>query len=200
MWHKEWDGTRWSDWVPLGGVLTSDPAAVSWSSNRIDVVAKGLDNAIWHIAWDMLLSGYDDWNNLIYRLSSETSGAGVIAPPQQIHIDITVNDIRQQRSQLLAAINDAITKIPNTAFKQPELSVKIKSTLNNETQPAVGNLSLLLKTDKLDAAIRKLTELKTSLTSSLPGSRINDSIASPLPQNKAIPLINNLITVLEKQK
>ncbi len=36
MWHKWWDGTRWSDWESLGGVLTNAPAAVSWGSNRID--------------------------------------------------------------------------------------------------------------------------------------------------------------------
>ncbi len=26
LWHKWWDGSRWSDWEDLGGVLTSAPA------------------------------------------------------------------------------------------------------------------------------------------------------------------------------
>ena len=28
--------------------LTSDPTAVSWGSGRIDVFARGPDNALWH--------------------------------------------------------------------------------------------------------------------------------------------------------
>lgn len=39
-------------WKSLGGVLTSDPAAVSWGNNRIDVFARGIDNALWHTWWD----------------------------------------------------------------------------------------------------------------------------------------------------
>jgi len=39
----------WSDWMDLGGQLTSEPAAVSWGPNRIDVFARGTDNALWHI-------------------------------------------------------------------------------------------------------------------------------------------------------
>src|SRR6202022_4908948 len=33
---------------PLGGVITADPAAVSWGVGRIDVFARGQDNALWH--------------------------------------------------------------------------------------------------------------------------------------------------------
>ena len=29
MWQKTWDGSAWSQWQPLSGVLTSDPSAVS---------------------------------------------------------------------------------------------------------------------------------------------------------------------------
>ena len=30
LWHKWWDGASWSGWESLGGVLTSEPAGVSW--------------------------------------------------------------------------------------------------------------------------------------------------------------------------
>jgi hypothetical protein len=33
-------------------VLTSDPVAVAWSENRLDVFARGGDNALWHQWWD----------------------------------------------------------------------------------------------------------------------------------------------------
>jgi hypothetical protein len=36
MYHKWWDGSRWSDWEKIEGVLTSEPAAVSWGLDRID--------------------------------------------------------------------------------------------------------------------------------------------------------------------
>jgi hypothetical protein len=37
---------------PLGGTLTSGADAVSWASNRLDVVARGNDNGLWHKSWD----------------------------------------------------------------------------------------------------------------------------------------------------
>lgn len=43
---------RWSGWEQLGGQLTSQPNAVSSGPNRIDVVARGLDGAVWHRWWD----------------------------------------------------------------------------------------------------------------------------------------------------
>jgi hypothetical protein len=46
---RTWDGTRWSGWQSLGGVITSDPAAVSWGGNRLDVFAKGQNEHLWHI-------------------------------------------------------------------------------------------------------------------------------------------------------
>jgi Repeat of unknown function (DUF346) len=52
LWHMWWDGSGWNGWEPLGGVLTSDPAAVSWSEDRIDVFARGSDNAIWHLYYE----------------------------------------------------------------------------------------------------------------------------------------------------
>jgi hypothetical protein len=39
-------------WVPLGGYLTSDPDAASSSGGRVDVVARGGDNALWTNSWN----------------------------------------------------------------------------------------------------------------------------------------------------
>jgi len=47
MWHKWWNGTAWSGWEDLGGILTAGPAAASWAANRLDCFAKGGDNALW---------------------------------------------------------------------------------------------------------------------------------------------------------
>src|SRR6478752_5079889 len=37
VWHKNWDGIRWSDWSSIGGALTSGPDACSWGPGRVDV-------------------------------------------------------------------------------------------------------------------------------------------------------------------
>ena len=47
MWHTWFDG-GWHDWVSRGGGFTSGPAACSPSPGRVDVFARGEDNAIWH--------------------------------------------------------------------------------------------------------------------------------------------------------
>jgi len=48
LYQNTWNGTAWSGWGSRGGVLTSSPSAVSWSSNRIDVFVRGTDNQMWH--------------------------------------------------------------------------------------------------------------------------------------------------------
>lgn len=44
-----------------GGGAVSDPAAVSWGSNRIDFFVRGADNAIWHDWWN---NGWGNWESL----------------------------------------------------------------------------------------------------------------------------------------
>ena len=61
LWHKWWDGSSWSGWESLGGVLTSAPAAVSWGNNRIDVFVRGTDNALHHKWW---AGGWSGWESL----------------------------------------------------------------------------------------------------------------------------------------
>jgi hypothetical protein len=51
LWHKWYDG-GWSGWESLGGVLRSDPDAVSWGEQRIDVFVRGTDRRLWHKWYD----------------------------------------------------------------------------------------------------------------------------------------------------
>src|SRR5438105_867576 len=46
MWHKWWNGSTWTAWESLGGIVTSNVAAVSWAANRIDLVALGGDSGL----------------------------------------------------------------------------------------------------------------------------------------------------------
>ncbi|MGI4862785.1 MAG: C1 family peptidase [Janthinobacterium lividum] len=52
----------WFGYEGLGGGITSRPSAVSWGANRIDVVARGLDSAVWHKWWDG--RSWQGWENL----------------------------------------------------------------------------------------------------------------------------------------
>lgn len=53
---------NWFGYQNLGGLLTSRPNAVSWGNNRIDVVARGLDSAVWHRWWDG--TSWNGWESL----------------------------------------------------------------------------------------------------------------------------------------
>ena len=48
LWHTQFNGTSWSAWESLGGVLSSGPAAVSPDSNTLYVFGVGSDSAIWY--------------------------------------------------------------------------------------------------------------------------------------------------------
>ncbi len=37
-----------ADWKSLDGKIKEAPVAVSWAKNRLDVFARGTDNALWH--------------------------------------------------------------------------------------------------------------------------------------------------------
>lgn len=52
----------WHGFENLGGKITSRPNAVSWGQNRIDVVARGLDSAVWHRWWNG--SAWLGWESL----------------------------------------------------------------------------------------------------------------------------------------
>ncbi|WP_245732727.1 hypothetical protein [Salinibacillus kushneri] len=48
----------WSGWESLGGTLASAPSVSSWQNNRLDVFARGTDNALYHIWWNGM-----SWSN-----------------------------------------------------------------------------------------------------------------------------------------
>ena len=50
-------------WEPQGGVLTSGPTVCSWSPGRLDVFARGTDNALWHLSHDPT-GGWGTWEQL----------------------------------------------------------------------------------------------------------------------------------------
>jgi hypothetical protein len=56
------------DWESLGGVLTSGAGVCSWAPGRLDVFARGTDNALWHKWYD---NRWTDWEFLGGSLTSD---------------------------------------------------------------------------------------------------------------------------------
>jgi hypothetical protein len=48
-------------WESLGGELSSGPCVCSWAAGRLDVFARGTDNALWHLSYD---GGWGPWEQL----------------------------------------------------------------------------------------------------------------------------------------
>jgi hypothetical protein len=74
--------SNWSNWEDLGGILTSAPAVSSWQVNRLDVFARGQNQALWHIYWDG--SRWSNWEDLGGVLTS--APAAVSWGPNRIDV------------------------------------------------------------------------------------------------------------------
>ena len=74
LWHEfsNSGGAGWSGWEPVGGslsgALASDPAAVSWASNRIDIAIVGSDGHLWHRIYEG--TQWSAWEDLGGQFSS----------------------------------------------------------------------------------------------------------------------------------
>ena len=53
LWDRYWDGMSWHVWESLGGELdpSATPTASSSGPDRLDVLARGRDGAIW-VPWE----------------------------------------------------------------------------------------------------------------------------------------------------
>ena len=157
-----------------------------------------------------ILNGYEDWNNLVY-ISAPSSGMSLVTnidtnrselPASlndssldtvdgfEVMEELTVDDIRQHRLELLRSIEDAINSLPDLEISQLQETLKLKET---------NDLENLLQSDKLDESIAKLEELKKELTESNI-TESNSQTGNLLAQQKVLALIENMIKVLEKQK
>lgn len=74
-------------WTSLGGDFISDPAAVSWAPNRLDVVSVGSDGNIWHSSY--LNGTWSGWGS-IGKPTAATPSAPTIASWGANRLDIFV--------------------------------------------------------------------------------------------------------------
>ena len=65
-------------WESLGGTVSTRTTAVSWSKNRIDAFARGMDSAMYHRWWDG--SRWGGWENLGGTLMTEPVPVSCTSP------------------------------------------------------------------------------------------------------------------------
>jgi hypothetical protein len=90
LYHKAWDGSQWqpsqTDWQPLGGIVASHPAAVSWGPNRVDVFGVGTDGQMWHQSGDG--SNWNGWEQLPAPPSGAFLGPASAVSWQSLGLDV----------------------------------------------------------------------------------------------------------------
>lgn len=74
VWHRHGDGTTWSPWRSLGGRLASGPSVVASGPGRLDVFARGIDDALWTTTWTTA-GGWGRWSSLGGRVTSDPDAA-----------------------------------------------------------------------------------------------------------------------------
>ena len=80
-------GGSWTRGLNLGGDIASQPAAVSWASGRMDVFARGTDNALWHRAY--VSGGWLAWE----RLGGILTSAPAVASWAPGRLDVFVRNV-----------------------------------------------------------------------------------------------------------
>ncbi|HBG26015.1 MAG: hypothetical protein A2Y10_03905 [Planctomycetes bacterium GWF2_41_51] len=76
--QKTWkEDTGWGDWINRGGSLTSNPTAVSWGPDRIDIFVKNNNNKLGQLTYNGN-NGWGDW----YEHNKTMVGAPDAAAPE----------------------------------------------------------------------------------------------------------------------
>ncbi|KAG8418904.1 hypothetical protein J3459_011885 [Metarhizium acridum] len=75
--QNSWTGSSWSGWYNQGGVIVDDVPPVSTASNRLDLFARGTDNALYQKSWNG--GAWTAWIDLGGRIVSRPSAAAWVA-------------------------------------------------------------------------------------------------------------------------
>jgi peroxiredoxin len=85
---KHWDGTTWSTWESLGGVLTSSPAAVSPSAGVIEVFVRGTNGALYERSTTNGGGSWGAWSKVGGQIAKGTGPAACSSGSG--HLDVFV--------------------------------------------------------------------------------------------------------------
>jgi hypothetical protein len=120
MYQKVWNGSVWSNWINLGGKLTSAPGATS-TGNQVGVFAAGTGGTIYYKHWNG--AAWSGWVNVGGTLLSGTSPAAYNwGPNGQLGWLVTGTDSNLYRNWVgnsagYEGINGALTSSPSATAK-----------------------------------------------------------------------------------
>lgn len=121
MYQKVWNGSGWSNWINLGGKLTSAPGATS-TGNQVGVFAAGTSGTIYYKHWNG--AAWSGWVNVGGTLLSGTSPAAYNWGTSQIGWLVTGTDSNLYRNWVgpggvagYEGITGALTSSPSATAK-----------------------------------------------------------------------------------
>jgi hypothetical protein len=119
MYQKTWNGTSWSNWISLGGKLTSAPGATA-TGNQIGVFVAGTSGTIYYKHWNG--AAWSGWVNVGGTVLSGTSPAAYNWGTSQIGWLVTGTDSNLYRNWVGSSsgyegIAGALTSSPSATAK-----------------------------------------------------------------------------------
>jgi hypothetical protein len=134
-WSHSSDGTTWDPWQNLGGMLASNPGAISLGDGRMQVYALGMDGALWYRTYN---SGWGAWEYLKNPDEFSENAFPVLTSPAVGEVAV-----------YLAGMDDQIWLIEHNGSSWGSWSsIQVATEVGNKS--TLGNLGLGLVFDGRD--------------------------------------------------
>ena len=141
-------------------------------------------------------------SNLFKAFNNTYTIQNSVKPTPMVTPEITFAEVRDMTISLAKGIDLAIQTTPSINFKTPASSSSIKKMFSQEisSDRPSGSVILSIKGDNADDAITKLKIVRGKMDGRIGGNLANDEITSIKAQQNIVPMIDNLISVLQQQK
>jgi len=119
------------------------------------------------------------------------------------HIDVTIQDVRNSRLSLVNEIKQKLTGIPGGEHGIPNEDFSNPADAANQRNALVAQLDVIARLserDRLPEGVLNMLTLRSKMDSSFGGARADDVIAAPESQQVLVPLMDNFIEALNKQR
>jgi hypothetical protein len=127
------------------------------------------------------------------------------APPSRDldHVDVTIQDVRNSRLSLINEIKQKLTGIPGGEHGIPNEDFSNPADAANQRNALVAQLNVIARLserDRLPDGVLNMLTLRSKMDSSFGGAPVDDVIVTPESQQALVPLMDNFIEALNKQR
>jgi hypothetical protein len=119
------------------------------------------------------------------------------------HVDVTIQDVRNSRLSLINEIKQKLTGIPGGEQGIPNEDFSNPSDALGQRNSLVAQLDVIARLsqmDRLPDSVLNMLTLRSKMDSSFGGARVDDVIVTPKSQQVLVPLMDNFIEALNKQR